>query len=196
MTIVKIAFSMAFLCMVFQCERCKIELLEFTKNDGPFIYIKGYKGHCTYVYEGQFWIQGRHLISGGKISFEDDALFITIDALESMPIRYFDFEKKPGDEYWISIESKKLPIYTKFVAKVDSIVKSSNGNWVHVFRIVRGFSNDGHESDLVFLVSKENGIIGSYISDIENQIKIMAVPRGDILRDVIDYSEIELRSIK
>jgi hypothetical protein len=51
--------------------------------------------------------------------------------------------------------------------------------------------------DVVFFVTEQNGIIGSYVSGIEKDgQKIMIAPAGEILSDYIDYSDLELRLIQ
>ena len=59
---------------------------------------------------------------------------------------------------------------------------------VHVFRIENFQCNENRCLDCVFFVTKQYGVIGSYLTTIDTGKKIIIAPRGEIFKDYIDYS--------
>jgi hypothetical protein len=69
---------------------------------------------------------------------------------------------------------------------------------VYIFRIKDwGRYPESLVLDLIVLVTKKYGVIGSYYTDNDLEAeKIMIAPAGDLLNEYIDYSKVELATLK
>lgn len=188
--------------LTFGCDNneCFQDYRIFSSSEAPLIRVIGMKPNCVYRFEGQFWFEKTPIISEGDMVMRNDALHLKIDLLDSSEVTYFDFSKGIGDHYDITFDLTALNFSPneKFVISVDNIVKNSKGAEVFVFRVNQGYiANDssGYRADLVYFVTRESGIIGSFISKKYDDVEAVMQHRGDILEDVLDYSTKEFRDL-
>lgn len=69
---------------------------------------------------------------------------------------------------------------------------------VYVFKMYGSISYGESDFDVVFFVTREHGVIGSFITTEErtdNGSKVMISPGGYILKDHIDYSNYEVKKL-
>jgi hypothetical protein len=181
---------------------CEIDYIHFERYRAPLIYIIEPKDACVYRFEGQFWFEKHSVISEGELIFDNDAICLVIDGINSSKIKYFDFSKKIGEVYQIAFDqhNSSLTAPTVFSAAIDQILTNNDGINVFIFRMKGAFIHreEGPEyrADLVYFATRENGIMGSYISSEEGDVEMVIHRRGNILEDVIDYTKKEFRNIE
>jgi hypothetical protein len=179
-------------------KHCIVKYTDFESDKtAPFIYITNEIRNCVFSYKGQFWFEGEAIISDGEMFFEDDSILLTINAIKSSKIKFFDFSKDIGEEYKVLFCPKNSILKTDvaFQVTIEEIFTTTNGVEIFMYRMHKAFVLDDVASDIVFFVSREKGIIGSYISDFDNGVELVISPRGDILKNVIDYSHKEYKKI-
>lgn len=183
-------FLMLALVSVTCSKRCAGTFKEFhSKKDAPFIHVAAKKENCNYSINVDLWIDSLRYTCTGEMVADNDALYLVIDSLGSGRIRYFDFEAKEGELYEIELSPIGLN-GKKFVsmARIDEAVDLGDDR-VFLFRVLNGFWYVGRRDDVVYIVSRRDGVVGSYVSSKFEGKEIVAVVRGDILKNRIDYSK-------
>jgi hypothetical protein len=137
--------------------------------------------------KARLWIDDQEVVLNGYLVFEELQFKITLDSLKAAPITFFDFSRRLGESYSFPIKIGKHK--KKFKMRLEEIVATSYSNKVHQFRLIGGFETPELKCDLVFFADMKRGVIGSYISAFEENTEIVIAPRGNILRDSLDYSK-------
>src|SRR5690606_5937214 len=156
-------------------------------EDPPYIYITSKESNCIYNFTGSFWLTEINFQSYGEMHFVDNAIFLKIEEINSTAVKYFDFTKEVNEKYHITFNQNNSDLSKSIVfnAQIEKIVTMMSGINVYVFRIDRAFIYEGYYFDLVYFVSKENGVIGSYVSNFKNGVERVIEPAGNILRKEI-----------
>lgn len=163
--------------------------IQFAPGDQPYVYIQHPHPSgqpCTYSVATQFQTDEGAVTSNGFLVFEDLKFKIKLDSAKGKPITFFYFSKHVGKIYHLPIEiggRKKV-----LNMRLENIIDTPSPNKVHQFRLIGGFAPPGIKDDVVFFVDMKRGVIGSYISAFENTQEVIIAPRGNILRDSLDYS--------
>ncbi|MBT3301318.1 MAG: hypothetical protein HOD63_14365 [Bacteroidetes bacterium] len=161
----------------------------------PLIKITG-KDSSKCVYQAYVYIMLKDctIDSRGELFLKNDAFYLNVKDPSINNLRYFDFKKSLNEDYTIPITilDKKYSIK----ASVEEIVNWKEGIEVYVFRFQETYYYLDRPLDVILLCSKENGILGSYLTTYENENKILIAPGGEILKDYIDYSDYKIRYLK
>ena len=166
----------------------------FIKGKEPFIYITGLS-HQKGVYKANIYFvfsTSKSINTQGLLYCRNDGIYIKIkDGTEYH--KYFDFKNKINEPYYVTIEQKGFS--TKIEVKLEKVAKWKMKD-VYKYRFKNTFLYFDQSYDMIFLVTKENGIIGSYFSGFHNNKEYMVGSYGNILDKVFDYSDLEKRVLK
>jgi len=165
---------------------CLINYTKFREKDLPFIHIDSLAVDCNYYFHGAFWLSKKAFYSSGLLTLENNAFYLTLNSYAINKIKYFDFSKQTGELY--DIQFNLTDSIFNLNVRVDTIINLENAT-ASIFRIKNGWHNQEITTDLIYLVSKEKGILGSYISGFDADGEWIAATRGNILKDYIDYSK-------
>jgi len=158
------------------------------------------EGRCEYYTETFIALDENTISYEAALYIESNQIIARLLDLESEPFTLFDFQAPRGKINQIEIEVDSKRFYRE--CSLEDSITIKDGVMVFVFKIKEFFYFFADEEikkkeDVYFFVTKENGIIGSYISSIENDgQEIFISPAGDILARYIDYSDVELRLIQ
>ncbi len=167
---------------------------ESIKNPMLSITEKNSSGTCIYSVIGFFCFEGQELNRIGTMSINSERFYLRFTDPLTSEFLIFNLNSEVGDEYQSKIEflSSNFPIKaTDLKVKLENKVM-----WkmkpVYIFRIYNSICYEGEMFDQVFLVMKQKGIIGSYISKIHGtdckEDEFFCCVGGNILEDVINYS--------
>jgi hypothetical protein len=108
----------------------------------------------------------------------------------------FDLDSKINEN--IKIEINYLNSKKNFNCILKDKIITKEKLEVYIFRIKDwGRYSESLVLDLIVLVTKKYGVIGSYYTDNDLEAeKIMIAPAGDLLNDYVDYSKVELATLK
>lgn len=180
------------LCLGCKQEPCKIDFNKFSPGKAPYICIDSADISYNYFFRGHFTTNNKHVYLHGVLTFENDGFYLDFDSVFVSKVKYFDFSVPVSKSYDIPFRT----IDSSFVLKstIVEIVSTKNKGKVYIFRVNKAYCHrDGYLFDLVFFVSKVNGIIGSYVSEITPEYDGIVFQRGDILADELDYSNKSFR---
>jgi hypothetical protein len=179
-------------------ESCTKKLKYFERADSPVIAvrnkIKTNNDSCVYNIDYNYWFPDRYVSTKGKLLISDSSFSIKLNELETGFVKYFDFSKKIGETYSIVLFERKEKKYTINIV-IEDIV-TVNDRKYYVFKFFNSFEFDNNWTDTVIIASLNEGIIGSYFIYEYEGSKNMVSPQGDILKNHLDYSDIEIRYIK
>lgn len=179
-------------------ESCQKDLKYFEEAETPVIAVRNKiqsnNDSCIYEIDYNYWFSDKYVSSKGKLLLWDSSFFIKLNNPETQFVKYFDFSKKVSDKYSFVLFKNKEKEYRISILIEDIVVK--NNNRYYVFKFSNSFQYDNNWTDTVIIASLSEGIVGSYFVYEYNGKKNMLLPQGDILKDNIDYSDIELRYIK
>lgn len=176
---------------------CKeLEIIEyFDSNRLPIInMISNSSNGCSCQINMYVMFDDYTIDSKGKIFYKDNAFYIDIETPMVNNLRYFDFEKSINEEYIIDFSINNKKYFIK--ASIEQKVIWKDGIEVYVFRFKDTYYYYNKSLDTIILCSKENGIIGSYLTTKEEGKSLLIAPGGEILREYIDYSNYEIRYLK
>jgi len=198
MLLIKIILIVAVFLTSCGSNSCEIAFKDFNLNkSAPIIYITSRKDNCQYFYSGEFWVNNSHFISNGELFLENKVIYLALDSMKNKHLKYFDFNTEKGGSYLISFNSgRKITKTTQQEVQIEDVISVDGGEDVFLFRIIGGFVYEGESSDIIFFVSVKRGVIGSYVSERNNNGEIIAVERGDILRAHIDYSKKQFGTLR
>ena len=108
----------------------------------------------------------------------------------------FDLDSKKNENK--NIEIKYLNSKKNFNCILQDKIITKEKLEVYIFRIKDwGRYPESLVLDLIVLVTKKYGVIGSYYTDNNLEAeKIMIAPAGDLLNEYIDYSKVKLTTLK
>ena len=108
----------------------------------------------------------------------------------------FDLDSKINENK--NIEIKYLNSKKNFNCILQDKIITKQKLEVYIFRIEDwGRYPESLVLDLIVLVTKKYGVIGSYYTDNNLEAeKIMIAPAGDLLKEYIDYSKVQLMTLK
>ena len=179
--------------------------------------LEDYKEFIGYTYSPNISIEDK-LINNGNCEFKvrftlciGDETYLDEGIMIIRKDKYY-LQSSKGMFEEFKIFDLKLNIDEKFNARFKYSINSLDGvmtyaislidqaYWndkkVYIFRVEDSFCESNYQYDQVFFITKENGIIGSYISAIDNdQVEWIYSPRGEILKDILDYSNKEFGKI-
>jgi len=194
---VRFLMPAAILVAAFSCARpqCELELAKFASDDeAPFIYIDSMVAPCTYGFTGHFFHRSRtvydyDVVLKGRLQFADSAITILPDSAFRKPVKLFDFTKRTGESYNLAFHLVDTSF--QYRASIDTLVRSPKYGNISLFRLHKSFPvSEGYDaSDMVFVVSTHNGILGSFTSEkLANGIEYVSFQQGNLLPSLINYS--------
>lgn len=155
---------------------------------------------CIYFVSTQIPLADSSFSFYGRMSFINNKFCLQLITPKSNDFVLFDMGLKDSQVKKIEItyqDQKKSfdCIYEKKIITKEQIE-------VRVFKVIDLYYY--HHSmefscslDVVFFVTRDFGIIGSYLTDIDlDGSEVMISPAGEILKDYIDYSNLELRTLE
>jgi hypothetical protein len=179
-------------------ENCQKELKYFEGIDSPVIAVRNKvqtnNDSCIYEITYNYWFSDRYVSSKGKLLLGDSSFFIKLYSLESQYVKYFDFSKKITEAYSIVLLKNNEKEYRINII-LENILVTNNKEY-YFFKFLNSFQYDNNWTDTVIIASLSDGIIGSYFTYEYNGKRNMLLPKGDILENKIDYSDVEIRYIK
>jgi hypothetical protein len=126
--------------------------------------------------------------------FKNNKILVTLLDPKSNEFTLFDLNSKLKQKSKIEIQylnKKKI-----FTCTLEKRIITKENLEVNIFRIDKWAKYYSASFDAVLFVTKEHGVIGSYLTDIEEDgTKTMIAPAGEILQEYIDYSKYEIRRL-
>jgi hypothetical protein len=127
---------------------------------------------------------------------EDDKFYMRLKNPTSEDFIIFDMGLPMPQAYKIEIHYQDTVM--RFDGRFEKKLITHDNLEVRVFRIKNLFCYYPDDFcsplDVVFFVTKDHGVIGSYLSGFENNgQEILIAPAGDIFKEYLDYSKIKLR---
>ncbi|UII22890.1 hypothetical protein [Fulvivirga ligni] len=177
-------------------DQCSHDLKYLSGGNKPVIAITGkdnsVKDSCQYLIDFNYWFKDNAVSRKGSLLIHNDAFYVRLKESQSGFVRYFDFTKKAHDAY----EVEMLVDGKKYVIKiiVEEVVVKNNQQY-HVFRFIDSFEFKNNRTDTIIIASLNKGILGSYFTYNRNGVNIMLMPEGELLDDMIDYSNVEKRNL-
>jgi hypothetical protein len=171
--------------------------VKFAPDDQPLVYIQQplHSGQpCSYSVRTVFQTNQGLIISDGVLVFENLKFKIKLESTEGGPITFFDFSKHVSEVYDLPIQIGRQKKVLNM--RLENIIDTPFPNKVYQFRLIDGFARPGIKGDVVFFADMKRGVIGTYISDFEDNEEIIIAPRGNILRDSLDYSKKEFKILQ
>ena len=171
---------------------CEFKLIDLDSCKAPFLRkIKSLTNDlCSF--RGEFSLNHKNYQFTGKIYQENNGVYLNFDSLVTNDIRYFDFNTKEGKGYSVTfkLKSRESAVQQIKLDKIHRLIRNNRNEEVYRFRVVDGFEYQRERSDIVFFVTADNVVIGSYVSEFGiDGNEWVVLPCGDILRDQIDYSQ-------
>lgn len=165
----------------------------FKETRDPLFYIEKFIGNCQYQGEITLWTRdATNPFYKTVIQKKDSAFFLKSGEPESEFIKLFDFQAIVGKITRIEVTFKdgtkgfvEVVLEEKYTHRLDEII--------YQFKIPEGFLGGENfpRIDEVIFISSKRGPIGSYLTKIEDEQKMIFYPSGDILEEIIDYSDYE-----
>jgi len=203
----KILFYILIFSSLLSCNeqrRCKIEYSEFKdRKDIPFIsVISETISKIEYVVEFEVRHPDTSYSDKAIMYLQDDKfIFKTLNPL-SNEFTLFDLNQKINSSRNIEL-SYKPEVFSKkqnFSVILENKLKNDDDLEVYVYRLKEFFYYNPVDEiiklDVVVFITKEKGVIGSYISSITEDPEIIIYPSGDILEERIDYSNKRKATLK
>jgi hypothetical protein len=176
--------------MIMSCDgkKCDHEFLEYEPLERPYVYVTGNGDRpCVYSLEMYYWIDSLQFSSKGEMIFGNDTIFINLQSLKNAHIPYFIFSQPIGQRYQILLDNKlRFEKTAKLEAYIQDI-RQYRGKDVYIFRVLNAFSYDVYLADIVYFVTRENGVIGCYRSAFEGETEVYLDLRGEVLESIIEY---------
>ncbi len=128
---------------------------------------------------------------------QSDKIYLRgIDPVQTEDFVLFDFNLRPQQVQEVKIFHNGL--HSTFNYSLEKKITINDGPEVYIFRTLELRSYEGMSLDVMFFITKEHGVIGSFTTTeerTEEGEEIMISPRGNILKDYIDYSNFALREL-
>ena len=185
------------LILLFSCENGNICLSDYSINK---YYRNGFtvdsidinNNSCFYYTTIYTCRDDDNCMFKGKFFVKDSVYYYKI--IENPGSEYFplfDLTKKKDYSVKINLlDTTKIQIQNVINVNFKQIIKTKENKEVFVYRVSGLYCSMGGKYDGVFFINYEQGIIGSYLYDIdENGTQYIANPEGNIFDDVIDYSK-------
>lgn len=126
--------------------------------------------------------------------FKNNKILVTLLDPKSNEFILFDLNSKLKQKS--KIEIQYLNRKKNFTCTLEKRIITKENFEVTIFRIDKLAEYYSDSYDAVLFVTKEHGVIGSYLTDIEEDgTKTMIAPAGEILQEYIDYSKYERRRL-
>ncbi len=145
---------------------------------------------CKYIATTQIFLDS---VAAWQINLRKcgNKIYIKTILPESKEFVFFDFEIPLNKKRSIQIHYQDSLLQT-FESVLESKLQLKDNSTVYLFRVYDFYyyeHNVGEFSspfDVMFFITEENGIIGSYLTD---DTKLIVSPAGNILTEYIDYSD-------
>ena len=128
------------------------------------------------------------------LKFKNNKILATLIEPKSNEFILFDLDSKLNQKRKIEIlylNKKKV-----FTCTLEKKIITKENLEVNVFKINNWADYYDSHFDAIFFVTKEYGIIGSFITDVEKDgTQSMIAPAGEILKEYIDYSKFAIRRL-
>ncbi len=171
---------------------CEFKLIDLDSCKAPFLRKISSSENDLCSFRGDFSLNHEYYQFTGKFYRENNGIYLDFDSLVTNDIRYFDFNAKEGNSYSVTFKlvSRESAVQQIKVDKIYRLIRNNGNDDVYSFRVVDGFKYESERSDIVFFVTADNVVIGSYVSEFGiDGNEWVVLPCGDILRDQIDYSQ-------
>jgi hypothetical protein len=136
----------------------------------------------------------------GILDIDSNYFYLTLKIPESSRFKLFDLNLSIGQSYQTNfnyrIDKEEFEKYVNI--SVEKIFKDESSNrTVYMFLAKDLYCSDGNLLDIVYFVTRENGVIGSFLSystdTSKTAIEYYLQPRGELFEKYIDYSLFKLR---
>lgn len=154
---------------------------------------------CSYFIDTYIPLADSSIAKQAIMYLTDNKLYLKLERPESDDFVLFDLEIPEKKEQCVEIN------YADTVKRFNCILEEKiitiDKLLVYRYRVEDLFYyypdiEFTSSLDVIFFVTKEFGIIGTYLTDIEfDGAEVMIAPAGNIFKDYIDYSEIKLRKL-
>jgi len=129
---------------------------------------------------------------------EENKYYIQFNNPKTDAVVLFDLSSKLGKT--MEITFKEDSTEKEFIKNHFSVILEKkltcNKKDIYEFRVKELYFYEGKWLDVVYFVTQESGVIGSYFSiKDKNGNEIMIKPKGNICKEEIDYSKIEERIV-
>lgn len=162
-------------------------------NGNPFFSIDSTLSNNVYLTKNIHFSGNQRDISSFSFYVRDNKFFAKLVKPESNEFILFDLNSKLNETN--TIEFKNDEMMKSFDCILEKRIITKEKLEVGVFRIKKWVKLPdifgGLELDIIAFVTQKYGVIGSYATDIDKMGNpLMISPKGDILKDYIDYSKI------
>lgn len=144
---------------------------------------------CKYKTGYILCINGVTHLGEGIVYLKNNAFYLSLDTDSSFQTVIFDLNAKIRDEYEVDFyypDFKENLTYKIILLEKLQLEK----HCVYMYKIYNSFCENDYMFDQVFFITKKNGVIGSYISKIDNnQTEWIYSPRGNLLKNKLDYTK-------
>ncbi len=128
----------------------------------------------------------------GKMFVKDSVFYYKI--IEKPRTKYFPlFDLTKRKDYTVNIillDTSNIQIQDELFVQMKQIATTKDNKNIFIFRVSGLYCYMADEYEGTFFINYEQGIIGSYLYDIDKDGKeYIGYPEGNILREQIDYSK-------
>jgi hypothetical protein len=180
------------------CRESNIRIEKYPKNTEyngePIFSIDSTMSNNIYLTKKMFFSDNRMDASIFSFYVRDNKFYAKTIEPESNVFILFDLKSRLNKTNKIDFKNAKM--MKSFDCILEKRITTKENLEIGVFRIKKWVKLSdffgGKELDVIVFVTQKYGVIGSYTTDI-NRIgnPSMISPKGDILKDYIDYSKIE-----
>lgn len=148
---------------------------------------------CEYKVALDFCLGGQLIHDEGLMTADDGRISLRLNSPKSENFVLFDFSYDSAEMYYASIEldSSINGVRDYQIAVTVDNKYNRDNKIIYAFRVTDFYCYTEYSYDLVYFVTEESGVIGSYVSDFDaaNGREYYMYPSGDFLPDLIDYTK-------
>jgi len=165
------------------------------RNKGKSENNKGNSDTCLLTkdeFKYMFCIQGRNYPGETKMILTGNAYYIKLEEPASYYFKLFDLAQNKGNTYYSQIKciNTKEAIHNQVIEITLQDIINKEGDRIFIFRIKNAYCNLNYAYDDVYFLSEKTGcIVGFYMSTFDNGVEEVINPKGNILKEDIDYSK-------
>jgi len=154
---------------------------------------------CSYKVNFTFSPRSNSAIGAkGEMTIRGNSVWFQLYDPPTMEFKFFDFDLDSNQFINSEIRYQSgSPLETeKTIIKVllENAIQVTD-DLIYVFRAKEAFYYEDLPLDVVYFVSKNRGVIGTYLSTFYEGKENYFYPRGDVLYDYVDYSVKERRKL-
>ncbi|BDD06799.1 hypothetical protein AUTU_42820 (plasmid) [Aureibacter tunicatorum] len=152
--------------------------------------------HDHYLFEYNFILKNKGIkyafFGHGELEYKKDCYIITIEKLGINKEVLFNFNSSIGS--FNSIKFNFNNLIFELPIKLENVYMRGDEK-IYKFRLIKSYYYYTDEYDQILFASPQKGFIGGYLFDNKNSNYLIS-KRGDILEDLIDYTNYSYRVLK